>query len=480
MRHSEQILSELHQNVFHEDVWNFIHLKGDGSDRRIHRVVGPYNSSIGITGENIAENRAFIGFTQAFFKANLPVPRILAVSDDEKHYLVTDLGDVTLHRWQSRLRSSPTDFPKEVEALYREVLRQLVYFQIDHADKIDYSLCYQSHTFHEQAMRFDVDYFCRMFIEPLYRGSFDGRAFDKDIQLLVTDLLDTRMDFFLYRDFQSRNVMILGGMPFFIDYQSGRRGALQYDVASLLFDAKASIPHEARLRLLGVYMDEVAKRIEIDRDDFTRKFYSYAIIRVMQALGAFGNLGHRQKKPGFLSSIPPSMDNLALLATHAPILEQGSYIKDLFVQLSEDHHLRTLSEDEKQQPITVDIHSFGYLRSGIPVDRFGNGGGFVFDCRLLPNPGLKPGFTAYTGLDPIVQKELESSPLFHRFFDSVVKVVTEAIDSYKEMNYTNLQVSFGCTGGQHRSVYCAEKLAELLREKGIIVTVTHAEKDQYW
>ncbi len=480
MRNSEHVLSELHQNVFHEDVWNFIHLKGDGSDRRIHRVVGPYNSSIGITGENVAENRAFIGFTQTFFKANLPVPRILAVSDDERHYLVTDLGDVTLHRWQSRLRSSPTDFPKEVEALYREVLRQLVRFQIDQANKIDYSLCYQSHTFHEQAMRFDVDYFCRMFIEPLYRGSFDGRAFDKDIQLLVKDLLDTRMDFFLYRDFQSRNVMILGGMPFFIDYQSGRHGALQYDVASLLFDAKAHIPHEARLRLFGVYMDEVAKRIDIDRDDFTRKFYSYAIIRVMQALGAFGNLGHRQKKPGFLSSIPPSMDNLALLAAHAPILEQCSYIKDLFVQLSEDHHLRTLSDDKKQQPITVDIHSFGYLRSGIPADRFGNGGGFVFDCRLLPNPGLKPGFTAYTGLDPIVQKELESSPLFHRFFDSVVKVVTEAIDSYKEMNYTNLQVSFGCTGGQHRSVYCAEKLAEILREKGIIVTVTHAEKDQYW
>lgn len=480
MRNSEHVLSELHQNVFHEDVWNFIHLKGDGSDRRIHRVVGPYNSSIGITGENVAENRAFIGFTQTFFKANLPVPRILAVSDDEKHYLVTDLGDVTLHQWQSRLRSSPTDFPKEVEALYREVLRQLVRFQIDQANKIDYSLCYQSHTFHEQAMRFDVDYFCRMFIEPLYRGSFDGRAFDKDIQLLVKDLLDTRMDFFLYRDFQSRNVMILGGMPFFIDYQSGRHGALQYDVASLLFDAKAHIPHEARLRLFGVYMDEVAKRINIDRDDFTRKFYSYAIIRVMQALGAFGNLGHRQKKPGFLSSIPPSMDNLALLAAHAPILEQCSYIKDLFVQLSEDQHLRTLSDDKKQQPITVDIHSFGYLRSGIPADRFGNGGGFVFDCRLLPNPGLKPGFTAYTGLDPIVQKELESSPLFHRFFDSVVKVVTEAIDSYKEMNYTNLQVSFGCTGGQHRSVYCAEKLAEILREKGIIVTVTHAEKDQYW
>lgn len=480
MRNSEHVLSELHQNVFHEDVWNFIHLKGDGSDRRIHRVVGPYNSSIGITGENVAENRAFIGFTQTFFKANLPVPRILAVSDDERHYLVTDLGDVTLHRWQSRLRSSPTDFPKEVEALYREVLRQLVRFQIDQANKIDYSLCYQSHTFHEQAMRFDVDYFCRMFIEPLYRGSFDGRAFDKDIQLLVKDLLDTRMDFFLYRDFQSRNVMILGGMPFFIDYQSGRHGALQYDVASLLFDAKAHIPHEARLRLFGVYMDEVAKRINIDRDDFTRKFYSYAIIRVMQALGAFGNLGHRQKKPGFLSSIPPSMDNLALLAAHAPILEQCSYIKDLFVQLSEDHHLRTLSDDKKQQPITADIHSFGYLRSGIPADRFGNGGGFVFDCRLLPNPGLKPGFTAYTGLDPIVQKELESSPLFHRFFDSVVKVVTEAIDSYKEMNYTNLQVSFGCTGGQHRSVYCAEKLAEILREKGIIVTVTHAEKDQYW
>lgn len=480
MRNSEHVLSELHQNVFHEDVWNFIHLKGDGSDRRIHRVVGPYNSSIGITGENVAENRAFIGFTQTFFKANLPVPRILAVSDDERHYLVTDLGDVTLHRWQSRLRSSPTDFPKEVEALYREVLRQLVRFQIDQANKIDYSLCYQSHTFHEQAMRFDVDYFCRMFIEPLYRGSFDGRAFDKDIQLLVKDLLDTRMDFFLYRDFQSRNVMILGGMPFFIDYQSGRHGALQYDVASLLFDAKAHIPHEARLRLFGVYMDEVAKRINIDRDDFTRKFYSYAIIRVMQALGAFGNLGHRQKKPGFLSSIPPSMDNLALLAAHAPILEQCSYIKDLFVQLSEDQHLRTLSDDKKQQPITVDIHSFGYLRSGIPADRFGNGGGFVFDCRLLPNPGLKPGFTAYTGLDPIVQKELESSPLFHRFFDSVVKVVTEAIDSYKEMNYTNLQVSFGCTGGQHRSVYCAEKLAEILREKGIIVTVTHAEKDQYW
>ena len=326
-KHIETRLRELYAAAFDGCAASVRTLRGDGSDRRIYRLDGDAGTAIGIWGENIPENRAFLGFTRAFAKHGLAVPVILAVAGDQRCYLEEDLGDMLLFEWQAARRAG-TDFPDVVFRMYARVLRELLRFQIDAAESIDYALCYQYPEFGDDAIRVDLRYFQEMYLDQLF-PQYDAAALERDFATLVVLLLRADRRFFLYRDFQSRNVMIKDGAPRFIDYQSGRRGALQYDVASLLYDAKARIPEPSRRKLVDLYLDEVETRRAIDRSAFLRDFDAWALVRILQALGAFGNLGFRKKKPGFLDAIQPALDNLVSLTEREPLASALPALADI-------------------------------------------------------------------------------------------------------------------------------------------------------
>lgn len=327
------VLRALYEDAFGEAPDRVAAIRGDGSDRSIFRLFGSSRTVIGIHGVNLAENRAFLGFTGSFLAAGLRVPEIHAVSDDGACYLEEDFGDVSLGDWQQERRLRQ-DFPPDVRAMYGTVLCDLVRFQVDCADAVDYSLCYQTPEFGRDAMLFDVEYFRTMFLEQLAPGAYDAERFAAESARLVETLLGEERRCFLYRDFQSRNILIHRGAPAYIDYQSGRRGAPEYDAASLLCDSYAGIPPEQRDALLRVYLRALRDAMPVDERRFLRLYDGFAALRVMQALGAFGNLGIRKEKRWFLASIPPAVENLGFLAARAPLLADFPYLRTLFLGLA--------------------------------------------------------------------------------------------------------------------------------------------------
>ncbi|MDT8324827.1 MAG: phosphotransferase [Bacteroidota bacterium] len=338
-------LAQAFTAAFSEEAREMTLLKGDASDRRLLRLRGASRSAIGVVGPSAEENRAFIGFARAFRRAGLPVPEIYATDDHDRCYLEEDLGDTTLAAWLESHRDAER-LDDEALAMYRRVLDQLLRFQIDAADVVDYGLCYQTVEFAGEAMRFDLAYFRDMFLVPLVRLPWQEAAFRGDGEKLVSMLLQAERRFFLYRDFQSRNIMIRDGHPYFIDFQSGRRGALQYDVAALLFDSKGRLPAHVRTQLLAHYCEGVAARIAIDRDRFLRLFDGFAVLRLMQALGAFGNLGLNKNKPSFLALIPSRLRSLGSLVARAEIMTELPSLRSLLLGICEDPDALTLSLTE--------------------------------------------------------------------------------------------------------------------------------------
>jgi aminoglycoside/choline kinase family phosphotransferase len=341
-------LAELHATCFGEEA-DVVPMRGDGSARRIYRLHGARHTTIGIAGDNIPENDAFIGFTTAFRDAGLPVPEIYAVAPGRHCYLEEDLGDTTLFAWLEHERAGGDEFPDAAVRYYGNVLADLVRFQIDGGMHVDYTLCYQTDDFAEAAMRADLRYFADMFLARYRPDLVDETRLEVDTARLVAALLGADRTHFLYRDFQSRNVMVTAGGPRYIDYQSGRRGAQAYDVASLLYDAKARVPQSVRDMLVDDYLEVCSthaalRGIAFDRGRFADLYPAYAIMRVVQALGAFGNLGGRQGKPGFLSAIPPALDNLAVLCDRAPILTDLPWLRAVFVELAHDDELHSITE----------------------------------------------------------------------------------------------------------------------------------------
>lgn len=317
-------------------------IRGDGSDRLIYRVHGDGSTYIGIFGANVPENRAFLGFSRIFHAAGLPVPEIHALSDDERYYIEEDFGDMLLYDWQ-RARRRDDGFPTEIFQMYARVLRDLVRFQIDCADLIDYRLCYQYPEFGREAMWFDVGYFKEMFLDPFLQSRYDEARFEEECASLVEYLLSSDRRYFLYRDFQSRNVLIQDG-PKYIDYQSGRRGAFHYDAASLLYDARPRIPEPVRERLLDGFLKEVQLRIPVSPDHAREMVNGFAVLRVLQALGAFGNLGLRKGKRQFLHSIAPALTNLETLSRKPGIMQRLPYLQSLCRTLSDGQILRMVDQ----------------------------------------------------------------------------------------------------------------------------------------
>ena len=338
---STECLVNLYIDTFHTPPQSMIKLQGDGSDRQIYRLCSTKRHPvIGIIGQNIAENRAFIAFSRHFAKHKLPVPEILAVDEAESVYLEADLGDLTLY---NRIQSE-AEFNRACLQYYEQVLYWLPKFQITAGKDLDYSFCYQSTEFAREAMIKDFEYFCNRFLAYFYKVHYDRDQLSSEFDRLLEHLLFPQRDFFLYRDFQSRNIMLVNEQPHFIDYQSGRHGALQYDIASLLFDAKARVPASAREHLLQYYISRVQELIDVNVHNFMDGFYPYVWMRVMQALGAYGFLSQVKGKPNFLSNIPPALHNIKYLLDVGTVMDSLPVLKTIFINLVNDQSLYTLGK----------------------------------------------------------------------------------------------------------------------------------------
>ncbi|HPI67235.1 MAG TPA: RNase adapter RapZ [bacterium] len=467
----QELLKKMFQEYFGVASTEIKNLKGDGSDRTLYRLVGNGQTAIGVYGKNRKENEAFISFSETFFAHKINVPQIYLVDLERHVYLEEDLGDETLFTWLEKKRQEKQEFDSEIIAKYKEILAILPLIQITAGQHINYGLCYQHIEFAHESMLWDMHYFKWNFLNLFYKEEIDNERLEEDFNKLAGFLLEAEKDFFVYRDFQSRNIMLKNGTPYFIDYQSGRRGALQYDLASLLYDAKAKIPEEIRAELLDYYLSEVNKIKSVDQEKFKKYFYGFVLIRIMQALGAYGFLGLVKNKPHFLKSIPLAIENLNLIERKLSFLTNMPSLKEIIAKICQLNSWDQAMPENRD--FLVRIFSFGFKKSDRPIDETENNGGFVFDCRGLVNPFWEKDLEKLTGLDEAVKNYLDAKERVQNFLNHVYELIDLSINSYQTRGYTDLMVSFGCTGGAHRSVYCAEKLASYLKEKGIKVKVQH-------
>jgi len=435
-----------------------LEMAADGSTRKYFRLVWDRDTTaVGAIGPDHDENRAFLAFAKAFREVPLPVPEVYAEDREAGVWLEEDLGDTTLFKalTAARVECGEDEFPSEIEGLYRKVLSVLPRFQIIGNEVIDYRLAYPRQAFDRQSIRWDLNYFKYHFLK-LAHIQFNEERLEDDFDCLTEHLLGAAADFFLYRDFQSRNILIRSGEPWFIDFQGGRKGALHYDVASLLYDAKANIPPPVRDALLDHYLDALSEHLEVDRERFRNEFVGFVLIRLMQALGAYGYRGFFERRRRFLESVPYAARNLDRLLTaglpvELPELETA--FRDIV-----NRWTKSESRGESRRGLAVLIQSFSF-RDGYPPDLEGHGGGFVFDCRALPNPHRDPELRDLTGEDEAVVDFLERSVEVQEFWTNVRGIVEAHVERYVDRGFSSLTVSFGCTGGQHRSVFLAGKLA---------------------
>jgi aminoglycoside/choline kinase family phosphotransferase len=470
------VLKTLFEQHFRTSVERVQPVQGDlgGSGRKIIRFTGMGASAIGILYGVREENAAFIEFSKHFRQHGLPVPEIYGVDLDQGAYLEEDLGDTSLFEFLSKHRNGESISPQVVEA-YRKVIATLPRFQIEAARDLNYKVCYPRGSFDRQSISWDLNYFKYYFLR-LAGIPFNEQALEDDFSRLTKFLLSAPRDYFLYRDFQSRNIMLRGGQPYFLDYQGGRKGALQYDVASLLYDAKADLPPELRQQLLDHYLETLGGFADVKREAFMQHYYAYVYIRIMQALGAYGFRGFYERKVHFLQSVPYALKNLRWLQHNVTLPIALPTLLEAFHSMLASEKLQSLATDADN--LVVRIFSFSFHR-GLPKDESGNGGGFVFDGRSLPNPGREERFKALTGRDAPVIDYLNQQESVHQFLASVMSLVDASVQNYQQRGFKHLMISFGCTGGQHRSVYLAEQVAKRLRNRsGIEVVLQHRELER--
>jgi len=465
------ILEKLFERHFHTPAERVEPIQGQlgGSGRQIIRLANAGFSAIGIQHPVREENAAFLEFSRHFRRHGLPVPEIYIEDSSEDAYLEEDLGDTTLFQYLMKNRVGEGVAP-EVEEAYRQAISALPRFQIEAGRDLNFSVCYPRASFDRQSIAWDLNYFKYYFLR-LAGISFNEQALEDDFSSLTDFLLSADRDYFLYRDFQSRNIMLCGDQPFFLDYQGGRKGALHYDIASLLYDAKADLPPELRQELLDHYLATLAGFVEIDREAFMRHYYAYVYIRIMQALGAYGFRGFFERKPHFLQSVPYALKNLRWLLHNVELPIATPTLIQAFKSMLSSEKLQSMGTESENT--IVRIFSFSF-HQGFPKDESGHGGGFVFDVRCLPNPGREARFKTLTGKDAPVMDYLIQQESVHQYLANVTSLVDASLSNYQSRGFKNLMVSFGCTGGQHRSVYLAEQLAKHLRGRnGVEVVVGH-------
>lgn len=470
---NEEPLVLLFEQWSKEKVLKITPLAKSGSDRSYYRFVSENKAALGVYNPDPRENLAFIEFSKVFIKNGVRVPKIYAEDTSNHIYLIEDLGDTTLFAFLSKEKEK-TAFTPKLRNMYQRVIEQLPIIQTQASKGLDFSLCYPRSKFDKQSMLWDLNYFKYYFLK-LAGLNFDEQALEDDFRRLISFLLEADSEYFLYRDFQSRNIMIHDDDIYFIDYQGGRKGALQYDLASLLYDAKAAIPQKDRNELLDYYIFQLKKHQDVDEKSFRAYFDGFVIIRILQAMGAYGFRGFYEKKAHFLASIPYAQENLLYVLNNNNIPLKLDTLWPLLKEIGASEKLRNIAKPKVK--LKIQINSFSYKR-GIPLDESGNGGGYAFDCRALPNPGRYDEYKSLTGRDLSVIEFLEKEESVHFFFDHVKQIVGQSVETYLKRNFESLCVNFGCTGGQHRSVFLAEKLSVYLKEHyNVSVVLRHREQE---
>jgi aminoglycoside/choline kinase family phosphotransferase len=469
-------LLELFAERFGAPPAEIVEMRAHGSDRKLWRfIASDGRTAIGVENPDIHENAAFTGFAAHFRKCGLPVPEIYAEDRAAGLYLEEDLGDTTLFELLNHERGDSPDVPARVAAIYEKTVRLLPRIQIEAGRGIDYGLCYPREAFDRRSMMWDLNYFKYYFLK-LAGVPVHEQKLENDFDSLCGFLLQSDREHFLYRDFQSRNVMVRDGEPWFIDFQGGRKGALHYDLASILLDAKANLPFEFRDRLKKVYLDAAAGLAPIDAKKFDRHYRGYALIRILQAMGAYGFRGFYERKAQFLQSVPYAIRNLEHLLQQGELPVPLPALWDALHKIVRSTRLREIAP--VPLTLTVRVTSFSF-KGGYPPDETGHGGGFVFDCRALPNPGREKEFVRKTGRDADCAAWLAAKTEVVGFLEQTRAIVLPAVAVYRERNFTHLSVAFGCTGGQHRSVWCAERMAESLRAANVRVDLRHRDMPEF-
>ena len=451
-------------------------LAGAGSNRKYFRLKG-HPQLIGVYGTSADENRAFLYMSKHFTAKGLPVPRVHIASSDGMAYLQEDLGNVSLFQAIAQGRQTGM-FNEEETTLLRRTIRLLPRFQFEGAEGMDFSICYPQAEFNRRSILWDLNYFKYCFLKAT-GIDFQEELLENDFEHMATFLLAESYDTFMYRDFQSRNVMVCNGEPFFIDFQGGRKGPIYYDVASFLWQAKARFPQELRNDLVHEYLEAAHPYSCIDEKSFHDRLSHFVLFRTLQVLGTYGFRGYFERKPHFLQSIPYAIGNLRQLLAHR--FKEYPYLSDLLHQLTELSPSATPYSDQTAMPdrqqLTVEVISFSY-KKGIPCDTSGNGGGYVFDCRAIHNPGRHEAYKQLTGRDEPVIRFLEENGEMCIFIEHAEALVDAHVKRFLERGFTHLSVCFGCTGGQHRSVYAAEHVARHIHERfGVKVCLIHREQD---
>ena len=463
-------LETLFQQLTHEKLLSKEELSASGSNRRYFRLESKKTSLIGVEGTSLEENKAFIEMSIHFYKQGLPVPQFLAQTPDGRFYIQEDLGDTLLFDAIAEGRKTGVFCEPEKELL-RKTMQKLPSLQVLGAQDFDFSICYPQPEFNDRSILWDLNYFKYCFLKSTGLD-FQENLLEDDFDKLCNILLQSHSKTFMYRDFQSRNVMVKDGEPFFIDFQGGRKGPLYYDVASFLWQAKAQYNSELREELLQTYLNALKGLMSVDEDDFREQLKHFVLFRTLQVLGAYGFRGYFEKKPHFLQSIPFALENLRSILKNE--FSEYPYLLQILKQMTE---LKQFSEVSVRKPLVVKVYSFSY-KKGIPQDDSGNGGGFVFDCRAVNNPGKYERYAFSTGLDESVIRFLEDDGEIIPFLENAFKLVDASVKRYKDRGFSNLMVSFGCTGGQHRSVYSAQKMAEHLNTAfGVEVQLIHREQN---
>ncbi|MBO7278009.1 MAG: phosphotransferase [Bacteroidales bacterium] len=448
---------------------NVVELPSSGSNRRYFRMTAGDICLIGALGTSVDENKAFWAIATHFHKQGLPVPEVYAHDEEFTCYIQQDLGDQILFNCieEGRTRGK---YSEEERALLRETMASLPTLQFEGANGFDFSICYPQPEFDERMISFDLNYFKYCFLKATGLD-FSELKLEEDFRRMSDVLMRSSSSTFLYRDFQARNVMLVDGKPYFIDFQGGRKGPIYYDVASFVWQAKANYSEELKHELIQTYIDSLRRYMPVDEAYFYSQLRHFVLFRTLQVLGAYGFRGYFEKKPHFLQSIPFAMDNLRHLLKE-PFAEYP-YLSELLLALTQ---MPQFNESNTQQRLTVRVNSFAY-KKGLPNDPTGNGGGYIFDCRGINNPGKYQHFWHFTGLDKEVRDFLEEDGEVKPFLENVFSLTDAHIQKYIERKFSNLMISFGCTGGQHRSVYCAERLAEhIAKHYDVRVLVSHREQ----
>ena len=444
-------------------------LPSSGSNRKYYRLTSGDVSIIGVHGQSKEENHAFIELSKHFRSKNLNVPEVLSVSNDLMYYLQEDLGDTVLFDTISAGRNTGVFSNEEIDLLHTTIAL-LADFQVEGAKDLNFDVCYPQSEFNERSVYWDLNYFKYSFLKTTGM-EFQEDLLEDDFERLAHKLLEDKTNTFLYRDFQSRNVMLVNKEPYFIDYQGGRKGPVYYDVASFLWQAKANLSDDLRNELIDTYVTSLNKHYPVDKNHFLEQLRHFVLFRTLQVLGAYGFRGYFEKKPHFLQSVPFALNNLREILK--PGFPEYPYLCEV---MNEMVNLKQFADTQKDE-LEVRVVSFAY-KKGIPTDPSGNGGGYVFDCRAINNPGKFERYNNVTGLDKPVIEFLKEDGEMDSYLDSIYKLVDNHVKRYMDRSFTHLMIAFGCTGGQHRSVYAAQNIAKHISNTfGVKVTLIHREQN---